>query len=367
MPIVNLQSAIVNGHDGLLLPARARVRGDDRRNQAGVSSPCPALSSRASTRAIKQRRRCFGESRRRTRPSWIRHGVSSTTPTALRPRRRAPTRRSSLPALTFLPLRTVPGRRPSPSSLPRSCIRFPGRHGREEAGADIQASLAVPFVDAMRGSRRQVVVTRQEVCAACNGRGSVRTVESQCAACQATGRIRWARGHMVFSKTCATCGGTGQRHQQRCDICAAQGRVVRSEAAIVDVPPGSVEGLRLRVPEKGHAGRNGGRTGDLYVTIHVEPHKLYRREGEDLHLRIPLAVHEAVLGTRIDVPSLDGPVKLRIPPGAQAGQHFRLRGRGVPDGGGNAGRFDCRGDARAAGGRRRTIEGADARVRPSEQ
>ena len=213
----------------------------------------------------------------------------------------------------------------------------PGANGREEAGADIQASLAVPFVDAMRGSRRQVVVTRQEVCAACNGRGSVRTVESQCAACQATGRIRWARGHMVFSKTCATCGGTGQRHQQRCDICAAQGRVVRSEAAIVDVPPGSVEGLRLRIPEKGHAGRNGGRTGDLYVTIHVEPHKLYRREGEDLHLRIPLAVHEAVLGTRIDVPSLDGPVKLRIPPGAQAGQHFRLRGRGVPTAAGTRG------------------------------
>jgi molecular chaperone DnaJ len=206
----------------------------------------------------------------------------------------------------------------------------PEESGRQEAGADIQASLTVPFVDAVRGARRQVVVTRQEVCAACNGRGNVRTVETQCGVCQATGRIRWARGHMVFSKTCTTCGGTGQRRQQRCEICGAQGRVVRSEAAIVDVPAGIVDGVRLRVAERGHAGRNGGRTGDLYVTIHVEPHKLYRREGEDLHVRIPLAVHEAVLGARVDVPSLDGPVKLRIPPGTQAGQRFRLRGRGVP-------------------------------------
>ena len=206
----------------------------------------------------------------------------------------------------------------------------PERDDRQEPGADIQASLTVPFLDAVRGTRRQVVVTRQEVCAACAGRGSVRTVEARCGACQATGRIRWARGHMVFSKPCTTCGGTGQRRHQRCEICAAHGRVVRSEAVTVDVPAGIVEGVRIRVAEKGHAGRNGGRTGDLYVTVHVEPHKLFRREGEDLHLRIPLAVHEAVLGAKIDVPSLEGPVKLRIPPGTQAGQQFRLRGRGVP-------------------------------------
>jgi molecular chaperone DnaJ len=201
---------------------------------------------------------------------------------------------------------------------------------RAEPGADLHASLTVPFLEAVHGARRQVVVTRQDVCSACAGRGHIRTQEGRCAACHATGRTRWARGHMVFSKACAVCGGSGQLRQQRCGICNAQGRVVRAEPIPVDVPPGTVDGVRLRVPEKGHAGRNGGPTGDLYVTMHVEPHRLYRREGEHLHLQVPLAIHEAVLGARIDVPSLEGPVKLRIPPGTQAGQRFRVRGRGVP-------------------------------------
>ncbi len=202
---------------------------------------------------------------------------------------------------------------------------------RAEAGADIHASLTVPFVEAMRGARRQVMVTRQEICFECRGRGHVRASHGRCAACQATGKVRWARGHMVFWKTCTVCGGSGQVRQRRCEVCAAHGFVVRTEAIPVDVPPGVTEGLRLRIPEKGHAGRNGGRIGDLYVTVHVEPHRLYRREGDDLHITIPLAVHEAVLGTRIEIPSLDGPVKLRVPPGTQAGQKFRFRGRGVPN------------------------------------
>jgi molecular chaperone DnaJ len=206
-----------------------------------------------------------------------------------------------------------------------------------EPGADLHASLTVPFLDAVRGARRQVVVTRQEICAACRGRGHVRTSEGRCAACHATGKIRWARGHMVFSRSCPSCGGTGRTREQRCAVCGAHGRVVRTEAVPVDVPAGVTDSVRLRVPDKGHAGRNGGRTGDLYVTLHVEPHPLFRREGDDLHVKIPVAVHEAVLGARINVPSLEGPVKLRIPPGTQAGQRFRLRGRGVSTAAGGRG------------------------------
>jgi molecular chaperone DnaJ len=134
---------------------------------------------------------------------------------------------------------------------------------------------------------------------------------------------------MVFSKACTPCAGTGRLTQQRCAICGGHGRVVRTEAVQVDVPPGTDDEVRLRVADRGHAGRNGGRTGDLYVTVHVEPHRLFWREGDDLYLQVPLAVHEAVLGARIDVPSLDGPVRLRIPPGAQAGRRFRVSGRGV--------------------------------------
>ena len=106
---------------------------------------------------------------------------------------------------------------------------------------------------------------------------------------------------------------------------------------MIDLPPGTADGARLRVEGKGHAGRNGGRTGDLYVVVRVEPHEFFQREGEHLHLRVPLAVHEAVLGTRIEVPSLEGPVRLRVPPGTQAGHRFRLKGRGIATPGGGRG------------------------------
>jgi molecular chaperone DnaJ len=206
----------------------------------------------------------------------------------------------------------------------------PGDRGRPEPGADLHATLTVSFLDAVRGVQRQVVSTRQEVCPACHGSGHVKTAEARCSHCHATGHVRWARGHMVFAKPCAACGGTGRLGQQRCAVCAAQGRVVRSEAVPVFVPPGTADGTRLRIAEHGHAGRHGGRTGDLYVTVQVVPHPLFRREGDDLIMQVPLAVHEAVLGARIELPTIDGPVKLRIPPGTQAGRRLRVSGRGCP-------------------------------------
>jgi molecular chaperone DnaJ len=98
----------------------------------------------------------------------------------------------------------------------------------------------------------------------------------------------------------------------------------------VMIPAGAADGARLRIGERGHGGRRGGRNGDLYVTVHVQPHAVFRRQGDDLYTTVQIGVHEAVLGTRVDVPSLEGTVKLRIPPGTQAGQRFRLSERGVP-------------------------------------
>ena len=206
-----------------------------------------------------------------------------------------------------------------------------------EAGADLHASVTVTFEESMRGAERQVVITRQIACAACGGAGRIRTPEGRCVPCQATGRVRWARGHMVFSKSCAACGGTGRHRSQRCTGCGAHGRSVRSEAVTVAVPPGVLDGARLRVPEKGHAGHRAGRCGDLYVDVHVQPHPVLHRHGDDLFIVVPVAVHEAMLGARIDVPTLDGGVKLRVPPGTQAGQRFRVSGRGAPAAGGGRG------------------------------
>ena len=208
---------------------------------------------------------------------------------------------------------------------------------KAEAGADLHATLTVTFEESLRGVERQIIVTRQVACDACFGAGHVRTPEGRCPHCQATGKVRWARGHMVFSKSCAACGGTGRQRFQRCDVCSAQGRLVRSEPVAVGVPAGVVTGSRLRIAERGNTGRRGGRNGDLFVDIQVQPHPLLRREGDHLFLVVPVAVHEAVLGARIDVPTLDGPVKLRIPPGTQGGQQFRLNGRGAPTSSGSRG------------------------------
>jgi len=209
--------------------------------------------------------------------------------------------------------------------------------GRAEHGADLHASLAVTFEESLRGVSRQVIVTRQVPCSACGGAGRVQTPEGRCGHCQATGKVRWARGHMVFAKSCAACDGTGRQRHQHCEVCAANGRLVRSEAVSLHVPPGIHDGARLRVPEHGHTGLRGGRTGDLYVDVHVQPHSLFRREGDDLFIVVPVAVHEAVLGARIDLPTLDGGVKLKVPAGTQGGQRFRMSGRGAPNHAGTRG------------------------------
>ncbi len=209
--------------------------------------------------------------------------------------------------------------------------------GRPEPGADMHAAITLSFEDAMSGVERQVVITRQDVCSACSGAGQVRMPEGRCVPCHGTGKLRWARGHMVFTKSCAACHGTGRQRTQRCAVCSGHGRHVRSEAVLVKLPAGIEDGARLRVPDRGHAGRSGGRNGDLYVTIHVQSHPVFRREGDNLHVVVPVGVHEAVLGARIDVPSLEGPVRLRIPPGTQGGQRLRVSELGVP---GRSGRGD---------------------------
>ena len=201
--------------------------------------------------------------------------------------------------------------------------------GGRETGADLHASVSISFEESMRGAERHVMVMRQVPCGACSGAGQLTTVESRCAHCQGTGSVRWARGHMVFTKACTSCSGTGRERLQRCPLCAGQGRVVRSDGITVGIPAGVADGVRIRVPERGHAGTRGGRPGDLYVDVQVRPHPVLRREGADLHVTVPVAVHEAALGTRVELPSFDGPVKLRVLPGTQAGQRFRISGRGA--------------------------------------
>ena len=148
--------------------------------------------------------------------------------------------------------------------------------------------------------------------------------------CEGTGSVRSVRGHMVFTKNCPRCAGTGILRQERCAACHGQGVAQRTEAIPVAVPAGVADGARLRLAGKGHAGVRGGVPGDLYLDVHVEPHDLFKRDGDDVRMMLPIAIHEAGLGAKIDVVTPDGVARVRIPPGTQSGQRFRLRERGVP-------------------------------------
>jgi molecular chaperone DnaJ len=204
------------------------------------------------------------------------------------------------------------------------------RNDLAQRGADLHAELAVSFEEALSGAQRALTVTRREVCRTCAGTGRTRMSQGACHLCQGTGAVRSVRGHMVFSRSCASCGGSGHQVPRPCEPCGGAGLETRSETVTVTVPGGIAEGDRLRIPGKGHAGTRGGTPGDLYVTAKVAAHPLYRREGEDLHMIVPVAVHEAALGAKIAVRTLEGEARLRVPPGTQSGQRFRLRERGAP-------------------------------------
>ena len=197
-------------------------------------------------------------------------------------------------------------------------------------GSDIELPMRLGFKDAVLGGTFPISVTRQERCSACAGDGRIPRVPVVCAVCDGTGTRRWMRGHMVFTGTCDSCQGSGRVSTQACRTCGGTGLQPRSEVVTVNVPAGVESGDRIAVPGRGHAGACGGVAGDLYVTVDVLPHPFFRRAGRDLRLTLPLAVHEAALGARVDVPTLGDPVRLKIPAGTPSGRTLRIRGQGVP-------------------------------------
>jgi molecular chaperone DnaJ len=210
---------------------------------------------------------------------------------------------------------------------------FKGRPGRDVAsanrGADIHAPLSLGFEDAWHGVEHTLTVTRQDVCHACEGTGARRVAQTRCMVCEGTGSVRSVRGHMVFAKNCPHCGGAGRIEQAPCSVCHGFSIEPRVETLTVRIPAGVSGGARVRVAGKGHAGMRGGPPGDLFIEVHVREHPVYRRDGDDLLMTVPVAVHEAALGARIVVTTPDGPMRLKIPPGTQSGQRFRLRDRGA--------------------------------------
>jgi molecular chaperone DnaJ len=204
-----------------------------------------------------------------------------------------------------------------------------------ERGEDLHYTMRIGFEEAVNGLQTRIQLTRLVGCPACQGRGHVHSSgKGPCPTCMGSGRAHLQRGSMKFTTTCPACRGTGAVPGEDCRECGGRGVRQKTEHINVKIPAGVDAGSRVRVPGKGNAGQNGGPPGDLYISIQLNPHPYFRREGADLFLKVPITVPEATLGAQIEVPTLQGRTMIKIPAGTKSGQKFRLKEMGVPVPGG---------------------------------
>lgn len=205
------------------------------------------------------------------------------------------------------------------------------RRGRGQRGADLRYNLEIELSDVLTGLEPKIQIPKMRPCNRCRGSGArPGTGPTICGRCQGSGQMIFQQGFFRISRPCDACGGAGEVVRERCPECRGSGRIEGQQTLQVKIPPGIEDGTRLRVPGEGEAGVAGGPPGDLYVVVNVRPHPMFVRDGSDLHCEVPVPFVQAALGGEIEVPSLEGKVKMRIPEGTQSGRVFRLRGKGVP-------------------------------------
>ncbi len=211
---------------------------------------------------------------------------------------------------------------------------FGGGGGRSRSnvyrGADLRYNLEVTLEDAARGTETRIRIPTMEECETCHGSGAKPGTEPvSCPTCHGHGQVRMTQGFFSIAQTCPKCHGSGKVVQNPCTTCSGNGRLKRQKTLSVKIPPGVDEGDRIRLSGEGEAGVNGGPSGDLYVVIHVRPHDVFTRDGNNLHCEMPVSFTKAALGGEIEIPTLDGYAKIRIPAETQSGKVFRLRGKGI--------------------------------------
>ena len=197
-------------------------------------------------------------------------------------------------------------------------------------GADLGYELRLDLEKAVSGDSVTIDVPTQVSCETCDGSGAKKGTEPvKCSTCGGVGQVRMQQGFFSIQQTCPACKGTGTTIGDPCGDCHGRGRVRKTKTLSVKVPAGVDDGDRIRLSGEGEAGRNGGPSGDLYVEIRVNPHKLFTREGADLACEVPISIATATLGGEVELPTLNGNVALKVPAGTQSGKVFRLRGKGV--------------------------------------
>jgi molecular chaperone DnaJ len=211
---------------------------------------------------------------------------------------------------------------------------FGGGQGRGRStvfrGADLRYNMEVSLEQAARGTETKIRIPTMEPCETCKGSGAKPgTQPKQCETCHGSGTVRLSQGFFSIQQTCPNCHGSGKVIADPCVTCRGAGRLKKHKTLQVKIPAGVDEGDRIRLAGEGEAGVNGGPPGDLYVVIHLKEHGVFQRNGDDLHCQMPISFSQAALGGEIEIPTLDGSAKIKIPPETQSGQVFRLRGKGI--------------------------------------
>ncbi|MFK3617857.1 molecular chaperone DnaJ [Coxiella burnetii] len=205
-----------------------------------------------------------------------------------------------------------------------------GGQAREQRGADLAYELVLSLEEAVHGLSRTIKVPTWINCKTCNGSGAKKgSSPATCPRCNGSGQMRMQHGFLQVQQTCSVCRGRGQVIKDPCTDCHGQGRQQQTKTLSVKIPPGIDTGDRIRLAGEGEAGLFGAPPGDLYVQVRVKPHPLFHREGNDLHSEVPIDFTTAALGGEMEIPTLDGSVRLTIPPETQGRKQFRLRGKGV--------------------------------------
>jgi len=204
------------------------------------------------------------------------------------------------------------------------------RRDRVYRGADLRYNLEIGLEEAARGTETKIRIPSLEECSTCHGSGAKPgTTPTTCTTCGGHGQVRIQQGFFSVQQTCPRCGGTGKMVADPCTVCHGEGRVKKHKTLSVKIPAGVDNGDRIRLGGEGEAGVNGGPSGDLYVVIHLKDHPVFKRDGDDLHCEMPISFATAALGGEVDIPTLEGHAKIKIPAETQSGKVFRLRGKGI--------------------------------------